>query len=134
MSPKNLKIAGNLALFLSAIVTILAMLNANAWSLDPGGIPFIVWAISPYFCFMSAYLLLRRFSFLSRTALIFFVVSFLMLVFTLLAYVGTLGDDSSSYALIFVFMPLYLYIGSFFLFGLGLVLSLLFKSPKSENI
>jgi hypothetical protein len=83
---------------------------------------------------MSAYLLLRRFSFLSRTALIFFVVSFLMLVFTLLAYVGTLGDDSSSYALIFVFMPLYLYIGSFFLFGLGLVLSLLFKSPKSENI
>jgi hypothetical protein len=134
MSPKNLKIAGNLSLFLSAIVTILAMLNANAWSLDPGGIPFIVWAISPYFCFMSAYLLLRRFSFFSRTALIFFVVSFLMLVFTLLAYVGTLGDDSSSYALIFVFMPLYLYIGSFFLFGLGLVLSLLFKSPKSENI
>lgn len=131
MNDKNLSVVEILALLLSIIVTVLAMLFAATWEIDSGHIPFILWAVSPYISLFFADVVLRRLTSVSKLPLLFCVTSLLMLAFTLLAYVGTLRDKSSTYALIFLFVPFYLYVGGVIVLGVGLILALLAKMPKS---
>ena len=134
MNDKNLIVIEILALSVSIIVTVLAMLRAAAWEFKPGTFPFILWGISPYICLFSVDIVLRRLASVSKMSLVFCVTSVLMLGFTLLTYVGTLGDKSSTYALIFLFVPFYLYIGGIIFLGGGLIWALLTKSSKDTNI
>jgi len=131
MNDKNLRLIGILALFLSIIVTVPVMLRASVWKIDSEGFLFILWTVSPYISLFSADVILRMTTSISKLSLLFCVTSLLMLGFTLLAYVGTLGDKSSTYALIFVFVPFYLYIGGVIVFGIGLILALLARLSKS---
>ena len=133
MNDKNLRVIGISALLLSIIVTVLLMLRAAAWEIGSGQLLFILWAISPYISLFLVDVLLRKITSISKLSLLFCVTSLLMLGFTLLAYVGTLGDKSSTYALIFVAVPFYLYVGGVLVFGIGLILALLLKSSKNEE-
>jgi hypothetical protein len=117
----------------AASMTVYVMLQAAAWSVNPGTILFIAWAISPYACFFAASRLILKLSPSSDLGIPTLVVAALMLAFTLYVYVGTMGDPSSTYALIFIFVPLYLYIGSFFLLSIIVLISRLLKRKRGER-
>lgn len=108
------------------------MLSASEWSPDLDVVIFILWAVSPYVAFFAASRMLSKLLPLSNLAIPSAVIAAVMLAFTVYAYVGT-RDTSSTYALIFVFVPLYLYIGSFFLLTLALGVSLLIKKNRSPR-
>ena len=91
MNEKNLKVVGVSALLLSIIVTVPIMLHAAAWEIGSGHILFILWAISPYISLFWADVALRKLTSVSKLPLLFCITALLMLAFTLLAYVGTLG-------------------------------------------
>ena len=110
----------------AAAVTAYFMLNPAEWRIDLALGLFIFWAISPYVCFFAAGRLLIRLSPASKIGIPIVLIASLMLAFTLYAYVGTSGDPSSTYALIFVFVPLYLYVGSFFMLSLTILISRIF--------
>jgi hypothetical protein len=131
MSEKNLRAIEISALVLSIIVTLLAMLRAAAWSIDSGMLLFMLWAVSPYICFFFADIVLRKLLSLPKMPLIFCVISLLLLGSTLVTYIGTMNDRSSTYALIFLFVPIYLYIGSFILLGASIIFALLSKRSQS---
>lgn len=133
MSEKTFRIIEFAALFLCIIVTVLAMLRAAGWQVNRGAVLFILWAISPYLCLCLADRVLRKIASIPRMPLVFCVISILMLGFTLLAYIGTLGDSSSNYALIFLFVPVYLLLGSFILLVVGLGLALFFRPSGTRN-
>lgn len=105
----------------AAAVTVSVMLHAAGWSTDLGGLLFIVWAVSPYILLPLERRLLEALAIFPRASLISCAVSFLLLLLTLAIYVGTLGDPSSTYALIFIFAPLLLHAVGFSLLVLGLV-------------
>jgi hypothetical protein len=136
MNPRSLKGINILTLSISIVVTILVMLRASAWSVevDLGTLLFIGWAISPYIIFFVLGIALERFTSVPQVPLIACVVSLLMLAFTVLAYIGTLGDGSSTNALIFLFIPLYLYIGSFAILIGTLIVVRMFERFKNRNI
>ena len=119
MQPKTVSVTKLLALIIAALVTVFAMQRAAEQSIDAGTVGFMIWAISPYVCFFLATHFLERFTLIPQLPGIGLAIAMLMLGFTLLAYIGTLGDTSSTYALIFLFVPLWLFIGSFFLLGLA---------------
>lgn len=110
-----------IALTVSAIVTVWTMLRAAAWQIDLAALAIIGWAISPYAVLFVAGVLLRKYTSLPRVSLVSCVTAILMLAFTLLIYLGTPSDDSSTYALIFIFVPAWLYIGGFIVFIVGLL-------------
>jgi hypothetical protein len=128
MNNKNLRTIEISALAVSIIVTVLAMLRSAAWQIDSGTFLFILWAVSPYICLFLADFAFKRISLISKMLPVFCAVSVLMLAFTLLVYVGTLGDGSSTYALVFLFIPIYLFIGGIIFCGAGLIWALFSKS------
>jgi membrane-associated HD superfamily phosphohydrolase len=134
MNDKNLRAIEISALSVSIIVTTLAMLRAAAGEISSGAFLFILWAVSPHICLFLVDVALRKIAPTLKMSLVFCVTSLLMLGFTLLAYVGTLGDKSSTYGLIFVFVPFYLYIGGIILLIGGLIWALLSKSSTGNNI
>ena len=134
MNQKTLTAVGFAALAAAALVTVVIMLRAATWSVDLGTIVFLAWAVSPYACILAACILIEKITSLRYIPLILCVVSILMLGFTLLAYLGTLEDDSSTYALIFISVPILLYAGSFTLLLLGLVIAWLSGRRRSTNI
>jgi len=121
MNANKLRTIEIFALIISAFVTVWAMLKAAAWQIDFAAIVLICWAVSPYAALFATSVLLDKFTALPKIWLVSCVTSVLMLAFTLLVYVGTAGDDSSTYALIFIFVPIWLYVGGFALFILGLL-------------
>lgn len=133
MNQTALKSIGSFLLILSAIVTMTAMDKAAAGNFQPGMILFIFWTISPYICIFVASLLLMRFTSIAQMSLIFCIISVLMFAFTLLTYIGTLGDKSSTYGLIFIFAPFYLHIGWFFLLAGGLFWRWLMSDKNSRG-
>ena len=132
MNDKNLKTVGIAALLVSIITTILVILRASVWEIGLEHI-FILWTISPYIFLFIADVVLRRLTSISKLPLIFCVTALLMLAFTLLLYVSALSslDESSTAGVIFIFAPFYLYIEGIIVFGIGLILTLLAKLPKS---
>lgn len=134
MNNKNLRIIEISAFITAVIVTIVTMLYAADLSIDFGAILFILWAISPYICVFLTGLLLRKFTSIPKIPLIFSIVSLLMLVFTLLIYPGVFFDQSSTFALVFLFIPVYLFIGSFIVVGTGLMLAIFLKRPAKKIV
>ena len=119
---KPLSITRNLLLMIAAAITVWAMQHAAGF--DGTGmsmIIFLLFGISPYLLFGIAAYALERFTKLRGIGVAGAVISAIMLAVTALAYLGTLGDQSSTYALIFVVMPIYLIVGSFVLLGLGIL-------------
>ncbi len=121
MKPRAIILIKTCALILSAIVTVLTMWHASGQTIDIGILGFMIWGISPYVCFFIATYLLERFTSVPHIPGIGFLIAFLMLAFTLLAYLGTLNDTSSTYGLIFVFVPFWLFAGSFLLLGISVL-------------
>ncbi|HEX8737315.1 MAG TPA: hypothetical protein VF721_18425 [Pyrinomonadaceae bacterium] len=121
------------ALSLSIIVTALAMLHAGAWKIDLVGLLIMLLTISPYICLFLADIGLRKTAPNLKMSSVFCAASLLMLGFTLLTYIGTLGDSSSTYALIFLFVPFYLYVGGAIFLGGGLLWALLSKASGDKN-
>lgn len=123
MQPKTIFVTKVLALILAALVTVFTMQHAAGQSADIGIIGFMIWGISPYFCFFLASYLLERFTSISKIPVIGCVIAILMLGFTLLAYIGTLDDTSSTYGLIFLIVPVWLFVGSFSILGISILIS-----------
>lgn len=133
MNNKNLKRVGILSTSLSIIVAIFTLLFYAVGQIDSGTFLFTLWTISPYVCLLVIYLLLEKLPQIPKISVVFCVVSVLMLGFTLLAYVGTLGNESSAYGFIFLFFPFYLLVGGAILFGGGLIWALLSKPPNDKS-
>lgn len=127
MQKTTLSIIKFIALSIAAIITVVIMLRAADGKIDPGTLLFMLWGISPYLVFMVVTGLLEHFTRLPRLLVIACVISLLMLGFTLFAYVTTLNDTSSTGAIIFVFVPLWLYIGSFIFLTVGILVSWILK-------
>lgn len=127
MNEKKLGLIKTLALSASVVVTMLAIVREAGWSIGPGTLGFILWAISPYICFFFADILLRKLFSVPKLSLFSCLISLLMLAFTLVTYLGTVNDGSSTYPLIFLVLPIYLYVGSFILLASALILGLLFR-------
>lgn len=125
MKPKTIILIKTCALILSAIVTVVTMWHASGQTMDIGVLGFMLWGISPYICFSIVTYLLERFTATPHIRMIGCFISFLMLGFTLLGYKSMFGNrsGSSTDALVFVFVPLWLFIGSFLLLGLGSLIS-----------
>lgn len=113
------------ALFVAAATAVSMMLIAAEGKFDAGALLFLGWAISPYACFYALSRMLGKFTSIPHIAFISCVISLLMLAFTLFAYIGALRDASSTSALVFLFVPLWLYIGSFVLLAIGAAVALL---------
>jgi len=116
-----------LALFLAAAITIYAMARAAGGGLDLGTVAFMAWGISPYVLLAIVALLLSKFASPSRLWTVTLVVGILMLVATIFAYIVSMNGQSSTEALVFVFVPLYLMVGGIVTLALGLGLSWLVK-------
>lgn len=124
-----------IALAIASTVTVWAMLRAAAWQIDLAAIALICLAISPYAVLYAASILLAKFTSLPKNTLVSCVTAVLMLAFTLLVYLGAaINSESSTDALIFIFVPIWLYIGGFILMLVGLSASwLLSRLSKSET-
>lgn len=120
------------ALSIAAVVAVIVMLRSAAWSPDLGMIPFAFWAISPYACIFAVCVLIEKFTSLPYLRIILCIISILMLVFTLMAYLGTMEDDSSTYALIFLFVPVLLYAGGLSLLLFGVLVAWLSKRRQTN--
>jgi hypothetical protein len=127
MTVKNLLLTQASLLIIAAAICIYTMLQAAAWSPDIGMVVFIIWATSPYIAFFAASRLLSKLVPSSNLTIPATVIAGIMLAFTAYAYIGTAGDRSSTYALIFLFVPLYLYLGSFFLLMAAFAVSLVIR-------
>ena len=130
MAVKRSLLLQALLLIMAMSFCIYAMLRAAAWAPDFGMVVFIIWALSPYIAFFAASRLLSKLVPSSNLTIPATVIAGLMLGFTAYAYIGSVGDQSSAYALIFVFVPLYLYLGSFFLLTIAFAVSLLVRARK----
>ncbi len=119
MPNSKLTLVEMIALTIAAVVTVFLMLRSAAWIVDGGTIAFLAWAVSPFVIFHLAGRLLKRFIKAPHLAFISAVIALLMLAFTLITYVPASMDRSSTEALIYLVVPMYLYIGSLFLLSLG---------------
>lgn len=125
-----MKIASYIALLLASIITIAAMVKATGGSVDVGAVGFMIWAISPYFVFgVIAGLFSRspRWTYLPIGTLF---ISVLMLACTAFVYLS-LNGESSTEALVFVILPLYLHIGALLAFGIAIGASWLLSRKTS---
>lgn len=97
------------------------MLHAAGWTLDIGALLFIAWAVSPYALVPAGRKILKRLTDFPHASTVSCAVSFVLLLLTLVIYIGTLGDPSSTYALIFLFAPVFLHVVGISLLILGLI-------------
>jgi hypothetical protein len=84
---------------------------------------FTLWVTSPYLVFHVVSTLVERFTQVPGRYTVGVVFAALMLGFTLLAYISTYGDKSSTYGLIFIFVPLWLHVMGVGLYGFCVLIS-----------
>lgn len=113
-------------LIVCSLISLFVMLKMAGSDVEIDSILFGLWVISPYLGLIGLIYLLDKAK-LQHIREVSFLVSLLMLAFTSLVYVGTLGDKSSTAGLIFIFVPLWAHIGGYFCLGIGLLLAALFK-------
>ena len=112
------------ALFSGAMVAAGALvLSADGGDPFLGLLLFVLWVTSPYLVLYLISLLVERFTQVPGRYGVGWFIAVLMLGFTLLTYVGTFGDKSSTYGLIFIFIPLWLHLIGIGLYLLCIVLS-----------
>ena len=115
----------------SGLVTAISMIR-SAEGVDLAVLIFILWAISPYICFYAASILLQKFIRSAHLPAATVVISVLMLAFTTLSYISAGSDVSSTASLAFIFIPIYVYVGSFLLLSAAMLVSLFFgRSSKA---
>ena len=107
----GLLFAGGTLIFTGGLASVLA------------AIIFSLWVASPYLVVAIGSRLVERHTQVPGRYRIGSVVAILMSAFSLMAYVGTLGDKSSTYGLIFIFVPLWLHIGGIGLYGICILIA-----------
>lgn len=118
-------------LLTAAAITTFVMVRSGDGDLSVGMLLFIVWAVSPYAFLAVAAALLRKFASPPHLSIVTSVVAVIMLAATIYVYVGALDGSSSTEALVFVFVPLYLLIGGFLSLMIGLGISWL--APRTQT-
>lgn len=109
---KTLALAETVCWATSIVVTYVLMALSSGWKTWVS--PIMLWACAPYFVLGTAAFMLRRSYPDNRSIPVAsFVTSLLVLGFTLLVYVdGCLIHTSSTSALLFLFVPVWIFIGS----------------------
>lgn len=107
------------ALVIASVITVYLMLRSAEWMVDGGTLAFLAWAVSPYLIFHLAGRLFRKFLPVPHLAMITLIIALLMLAFSATVYFSATRARSSTEGLIFLVVPIYLYIGSLFLLTLG---------------
>ncbi len=120
-----------LILFVASALTIGTMARASGETFDAAMFGFMAWAISPYVAFGLLVYLLERFAKIGYLYQIAMVVGAIMLSFTAYCYLVAMDGTSSTEAVAFLFVPLYLHIGSDAALGVGVVISKLFSRQAS---
>jgi hypothetical protein len=95
-------------------------------------IAFVFWVTSPYLVMIVVSRLVERFTEVPGRYTVGCVVALLMLAFSLMTYIGTFGDKSSTYGLIFLFIPLWLHIGGVGLYSMCILISWLTKWSQRQ--
>ena len=110
------------ALTAAGVVTIWTVLGSVDAGIvnDPKVVFSIGCAVSPYLWVLIAGQLIVRFTRLPDRSVVFFVISVLMLAFTLAAYPSIPSGPSSTAAIAFVTVPIDLFFGSFVFMTAGL--------------
>lgn len=114
-----LRLISNIALNISMVVTIWAILGAANWEMGFGVMVFIIWAVSPYLFVILVDFISSRYADMPKMHIVLCLLSLLMLGVTGLVYGAGLTGESSTESLIFIFLPLYLNIGSFIILALS---------------
>lgn len=114
-----LRLISNIALTISMVVTIWAILGAANWEMGFGVMVFIIWAVSPYLFVILVDFISSRYADMPKMHIVLCLLSLLMLGVTGLVYGAGLTGESSTESLIFIFLPLYLNIGSFIILALS---------------
>jgi hypothetical protein len=133
MQRSGIAIIKNFILLLSAVVALYCAKVASDGTMDEGMVVMLLWIVSPYFCFFLASYFLERFTSIKPLPVIDLTISLVALAFTWFAYVPVVFGDhhSSTEGLIFLFLPLWLLIGSFVLLGLAILVVCTF--PRDPN-
>jgi len=113
-------------LLVASAVTIGSMARASDGSFDAGMLAFMVWAISPYVAFGLLVYVLGRFAKIGYLYQIAAAVAAIMSAFTAYCYLVAMDGTSSTEALAFVFVPVYLHVGAYAALAVGVVISKLF--------
>jgi hypothetical protein len=113
----------NITLLVSTFVALYASRSMSDGSLDGVEVALTVWVISPYLAFFLLTYFLERYTSVKQLPGIALVISLLVLALTTFAYLTVAFGDhrSSTEGLIFIFLPLWLLIGSFGLLGVALL-------------
>ena len=122
---------GDRALFLGALLSVVTLLHQAGWKVGVALLAFEIWAVSPYFiCWVLNRPLYKSAN--SKLSAVAVVFSLLVLLFSVLAYSGFyFGRQSSTSALAFIFIPLYLVIASILV--LGTANAVRFFQDRREN-
>jgi hypothetical protein len=115
----------------AGLVTVYHMVRSAEGSIDFGMLGFIIWAISPMVALGAAAVLLARWFAKVDVYLGSAIASLLVLVFIVWAYGSAQSDPSSTSALAYVFVPLYVYIGGFVVLGSWIAVSLIVRRLSS---
>jgi len=134
---KNSRNIGIVTLILGALVTIGIMISTTSPVAGPSDLlftlGFYVWAVLPFMILMllTAYIHRKNFSSASRVAIL--LTSILVVVSSVLLYWASIfNSQSSTSALVFVFIPLYSLVGIAVAYGLAWLV-LKFVMPKSRT-
>lgn len=116
-----------IALVLSALISIFAMWRMSDGGVDAGLLGFAVWVLLPYFSFLGLTYLFERLVLVPRIRQLGAIMAVLILVFTAWTYLSAINDTSSTSALVFLFVPLYVFIGAFIPYLIVVLLTWLAK-------
>ena len=92
----------------------------------------VFWVTSPYLVMIVVSRLVERFTEVPGRDTVGCVVALLMLAFSLMSYIGTFGDKSSTYGLVFLFIPLWLHIAGVGLYSMCILISWLTKWSQRQ--
>lgn len=119
MPKSKLTILEILALTIAAILTVYLMLRSADWTVDGGTVAFLAWAVSPFVIFHLAGRMFKRFLKLPHLPLITVLIAVLMMAFTMIVDIPAALEQHPMEGLVYLVVPMYLYIGSLFLLSLG---------------
>lgn len=111
-----------LLLVIGAALTVGSM-SRDASALDAGAVAFMLWAISPYLLVGVLVFVLGRFASMRLVPAAGAIAALAMLAFTVYAYWIAMDGTSSTEALAYVFVPVYLHAGGGLALAVGAILS-----------
>jgi len=115
------------ALVISAFGTLYSVGSVSGWKAEAVLSSISLWAVSPYFIFFVASQFAERFSPNIEMKFVGCLISTLMLIFTIMAYVAP-AHDSGAWVYVFLLVPFYLIIGSFLFLVVGFLVAKLART------